>query len=156
MTEKTCCVSTPEQAKSVEIRDATERPMLDKVFKAVDVAVTEVADGFREVGLEFDPTSGVIFYVHGSAGDIRPPLRRRPKHAKGRRSRTLPADCHQWPAYHRHLLARRLKTHQELQPVANIQVSVIFPRNAFSPFKTTVRMQCNRSSGRRRRRFDPV
>ncbi|CAH0272681.1 hypothetical protein SRABI05_03678 [Agrobacterium fabrum] len=73
MTEKTCCVSTPERRKSVEIRDATERPMLDKVFKAVDVAVTEVADGFREVGLEFDPTSGVIFYVHGSAGDIRPP-----------------------------------------------------------------------------------
>ncbi len=61
MTETTCSVSTPEQRKYLEIREAAERSMLDKVFKAIDDAVTEVADGFREAGLEFEPTSREYF-----------------------------------------------------------------------------------------------
>ena len=61
MTEKTCSVPTPEQRKYLQIREAAERAMLDKVFKAIDDAATEVAEGFREAGLEFEPTSRDYF-----------------------------------------------------------------------------------------------
>ena len=61
MTEKTCSAPTPEQRKYLEIRNAAERSMLDKVFKAIDVAAAEVADGFKEAGLEFEPTSREYF-----------------------------------------------------------------------------------------------
>ncbi|MGV2102711.1 MULTISPECIES: hypothetical protein [unclassified Rhizobium] len=61
MTEKTCSAPTPEQRKYLEIRNAAERSMLDKVFKAIDVAAAEVADGFKEAGLEFGPTSTEYF-----------------------------------------------------------------------------------------------
>jgi len=61
MTEKTCSAPTPEQRKYLEIRNAAERSMLDKVFKAIDVAAAEVADGFREASLEFAPTSREYF-----------------------------------------------------------------------------------------------
>ncbi|MDQ0132107.1 putative component of toxin-antitoxin plasmid stabilization module [Neorhizobium galegae] len=61
MTEKTCSVPTPEQRKYLEIREAAERSMLDKVFEAINDAVSEVADGFREAGLEFEPTSREYF-----------------------------------------------------------------------------------------------
>lgn len=58
---ETSCISTPEQRKYLEIRNAAERSMLDKVFQAIDVAAAEVADGFREAGLEFEPTSKEYF-----------------------------------------------------------------------------------------------
>jgi hypothetical protein len=61
MTEKTCSTPTPEQRKYLEIRNAAERSMLDKVFKAIDFAAAEVADGFKEAGLEFEPTSKEYF-----------------------------------------------------------------------------------------------
>ncbi len=61
MTENNCCVSTPEQRKYLEIRNAAERSMLDEVFKAIEAAAAEVADGFREAGLEFEPTSRDYF-----------------------------------------------------------------------------------------------
>lgn len=61
MTEKTCSAPTPEQRKYHEIRNAAERSMLDKVFRAIDVAATEVADGFKEAGLELEPTSRDYF-----------------------------------------------------------------------------------------------
>lgn len=61
MTEKTCSVPTPEQRKYLQIREAAERAMLDKVFKAIDDAATEVAEGFREAGLDFEPTSRDYF-----------------------------------------------------------------------------------------------
>ena len=61
MTEKTCSAPTPEQRKYHEIRNAAERSMLDKVFRAIDVAAAEVADGFKEAGLEFAPTSREYF-----------------------------------------------------------------------------------------------
>jgi len=61
MTEKTCSAPTPEQRKSLEIRNAAERSMLDKVFKAIDAAAAEVADGFKEADLEFEPTSREYF-----------------------------------------------------------------------------------------------
>lgn len=63
MTEKTCSAPTPEQRKYLEIRNAAERSMLDKVFKAIDVAAAEVADGFKEAGLEFAPTSSEYFMI---------------------------------------------------------------------------------------------
>lgn len=58
---ETSCISTPEQRKYLDIRNAAERSMLDKVFKAIDVAAAEVADGFREAGLEFEPISKQYF-----------------------------------------------------------------------------------------------
>ncbi|WP_075292413.1 hypothetical protein [Pararhizobium arenae] len=61
MTEKTCSVPTPEQRKYLEIRETAERAMLDKVFRAIDDAAIEVAEGFKEAGLEFEPTSREYF-----------------------------------------------------------------------------------------------
>jgi hypothetical protein len=61
MTENTCSIPTPEQRKYLEIREAAERAMLDKVFKAIDDAATEVADAFAKEGLEFEPTSRDYF-----------------------------------------------------------------------------------------------
>jgi hypothetical protein len=61
MTENTCAVPTPEQRKYLEIREAAERAMLDKVFKAIDDAAAEVADGFAKARLEFEPTSRDYF-----------------------------------------------------------------------------------------------
>ena len=58
---KTCPVPTPEQRQYMEIREAAERAMLDKVYKAIDDATAEVADRFREAGLEFEPTSKDYF-----------------------------------------------------------------------------------------------
>lgn len=61
MTENTCSIPTPEQRKYLEIREAAERAMLEKVFKAIDDAAAEVADGFAREGLEFEPTSRDYF-----------------------------------------------------------------------------------------------
>ena len=61
MTERTCAVPTPEQRKYLEIREAAERAMLKKVFTAIDEATTEVAEGFQNAGLEFEPTSKEYF-----------------------------------------------------------------------------------------------
>ncbi len=61
MTATTCSTPTPEHRKYFEIRNAAERSMLDKVIKAIDVAAAEVADGFKEAGLEFEPTSKEYF-----------------------------------------------------------------------------------------------
>ena len=61
MTEKTCSIPTPEQRKYLEIREAPERAMLEKVFKAIDDAAAEAADGFLKEGLEFEPTSPDYF-----------------------------------------------------------------------------------------------
>ncbi|MFD1330311.1 hypothetical protein [Mycoplana ramosa] len=61
MTENTCAIPTPEQRKYLEIREAAERAMLDKVFNAIDDAAAEVADGFAKAGLEFEPTSRDYF-----------------------------------------------------------------------------------------------
>lgn len=77
MTEKTCAVPTPEQRKYLEIREAAERAMLDKVFQAIDDAAAEVADGFRKANLEFEPTNRDYFtfaaqqvlFVRLSGGD---------------------------------------------------------------------------------------
>ena len=77
MTEKTCAVPTPEQRKYIEIREAAERAMLDKVFQAIDDAAAQVADCFREARLEFEPTSRDYFmftvqqvtFVRLSGGD---------------------------------------------------------------------------------------
>ena len=44
MTEKSCSVQTSEQRRFLEIREAAERSMLDKVFKAIDGAAVEVAE----------------------------------------------------------------------------------------------------------------
>ncbi|MEE9985201.1 MULTISPECIES: hypothetical protein [Agrobacterium] len=61
MTENTCAIPTPEQRKYLEIREAAERAMLEKVYKAIDEAAAEVADGFAKAGLEFEPTSRDYF-----------------------------------------------------------------------------------------------
>ena len=58
---KSCPIPTPEQLQYMEIREAAERAMLDKVYKAIDEAAAEVADNFREAGLEFEPTSKDYF-----------------------------------------------------------------------------------------------
>ena len=47
MTES-CPIPTPEQRKYMEIREAAERAMLDKVYKAIDDATAEVAAKFQE------------------------------------------------------------------------------------------------------------
>ena len=60
MTES-CPIPTPEQRTYMEIREAAERAMLDKVYKAIDDATAEVADSFQEAGLEFEPTSKDYF-----------------------------------------------------------------------------------------------
>ena len=60
MTES-CPIPTPEQRQYMEIREAAERAMLDKVYKAIDDAAAEVADNFRKAGLEFEPTSKDYF-----------------------------------------------------------------------------------------------
>ncbi|MBW9116820.1 hypothetical protein JNB88_24625 [Rhizobium cauense] len=72
MTEKTCSAPTPEQRKYLEIRDAAERSMLDKVFKAIDVAAAEVADGFKEAVWNSSRPAGSVY---GSAADLRPVVR---------------------------------------------------------------------------------
>jgi len=61
MTRQTCSVPTPEQRKFLEIRGAVERAMLRKVFRAIDDAAKEVADGFRKERLGFEPTSTDYF-----------------------------------------------------------------------------------------------
>ena len=61
MTEKTCSIPTPEQREYLEIREAAERAMLDRIFKAIDDAAADVADGFAKAGLEFEPTSRDYF-----------------------------------------------------------------------------------------------
>jgi hypothetical protein len=61
----------------MEIREAAERAMLDKVYKAIEDAAAQVADKFREAGLEFEPTSKDYFtfatqqvlFVRLSGGD---------------------------------------------------------------------------------------
>ncbi|TNM61557.1 hypothetical protein [Aliirhizobium smilacinae] len=58
---QSCPVPTPEQRQYMEIREAAERAMLDKVYKAIEDASAEVADKFREAGLEFEPTSTDYF-----------------------------------------------------------------------------------------------
>jgi len=58
---KSCSIPTPEQRQYMEIREAAERAMLDKVYKAIDDATAEVADRFQEAGLEFEPTSKDYF-----------------------------------------------------------------------------------------------
>lgn len=45
MREKTCAFATPDQRKFLMIREAAERSMLDKVFKAIDGATAEVEQG---------------------------------------------------------------------------------------------------------------
>lgn len=77
MNEKTCAVPTPEQRKYMEIREAAERAMLDKVYQAINDAAAEVADGFRKANLKFEPTSRDYFmftvqqvtFVRLSGGD---------------------------------------------------------------------------------------
>ena len=72
-----CAVPTPEQRQYMEIREAAERAMLDKVYKAIEDAAAQVADKFREAGLEFEPTSKDYFtfatqqvlFVRLSGGD---------------------------------------------------------------------------------------
>ena len=74
---KTCPVPTPEQRQYLAIREAAERAMLDKVYKAIEDATAEVADKFREAGLDFEPTSAEYFtftvqqvtFVRLSGGD---------------------------------------------------------------------------------------
>ncbi|WP_439616256.1 hypothetical protein [Shinella sp.] len=61
MTQNTCSIPTPGQRRYLEIREAAERAMLDKVFKAIDDAAAEVADGFAKASLEFEPTSRDYF-----------------------------------------------------------------------------------------------
>jgi len=58
---KSCPVPTPEQRQYMEIREAAERAMLDKVYKAIEDATAEVATQFRQAGLEFEPTSSDYF-----------------------------------------------------------------------------------------------
>jgi hypothetical protein len=66
MKEKTCAFATPDQRKFLMIREAAERSMLDKVFKAIDGATAEVEQGVAKEGLEFEPTSRdyFLFTVH--------------------------------------------------------------------------------------------
>ncbi len=72
-----CTLPTPEQRQYMEIREAAERAMLDKVYKAIEDAAAQVADKFREDGLEFEPTSKDYFtfatqqvlFVRLSGGD---------------------------------------------------------------------------------------
>jgi hypothetical protein len=59
--QKTCSVPTPEQRQYMAIREVAERAMLTKVYQAIDDATAEVADKFRESGLEFEPTSADYF-----------------------------------------------------------------------------------------------
>ncbi|XAZ26053.1 hypothetical protein LVY75_35365 (plasmid) [Sinorhizobium sp. B11] len=61
MTDKTCSVPTSEQRRFLEIREAAERSMLDKIFKAIDDVAAEVAEKFAEAGLDFEPTSRDYF-----------------------------------------------------------------------------------------------
>jgi len=61
MTEKSCSVQTSEQRRFLEIREAAERSMLEKVFKAIDGAAAEVAEKLAEAGLDFEPTSKDYF-----------------------------------------------------------------------------------------------
>jgi len=61
MTENACTPPTPEQRRFLEIREAAERRMLDKVFKAVSDAAAEVASGIKETGVDFEPTSADYF-----------------------------------------------------------------------------------------------
>jgi hypothetical protein len=58
---KSCPIPTPEQRQYMQIREAAERAMLDKVYKAIDDATAEVAAKFQETGLEFEPTSKDYF-----------------------------------------------------------------------------------------------
>ena len=55
------CSPTPKQRQYMEIREVAERAMLDKAYKAIDDATADVADRFREAGLEFEPTSKDYF-----------------------------------------------------------------------------------------------
>jgi sugar phosphate isomerase/epimerase len=58
---KSCPIPTPEQRQYMEIREAAERAMLDKVYKAIDDATAEVADKVQKAGLEYEPTSNDYF-----------------------------------------------------------------------------------------------
>lgn len=61
MDDELRAIPTPEQRRCLEIREAAERAMLDKVFEAIDTATVDVAEGFTRAGLEFEPTSEEYF-----------------------------------------------------------------------------------------------
>lgn len=61
MVEESCPVPTAEQRKYMEIREAAESAMLNKIFTAINDAAAEVAKEFRAAGLEFEPTSSDYF-----------------------------------------------------------------------------------------------
>lgn len=61
MTEGTCSIPTPEQRQYLEIREGAERAMLEKVTSAINAATAEVAQKFKDAGLEFEPTSKDYF-----------------------------------------------------------------------------------------------
>ena len=61
MTKTSCPIPSPDQRKFVEIQQAAERHMLDKVIRAINDAAIEVGEGLKEAGLELEPTSREYF-----------------------------------------------------------------------------------------------
>ncbi|CAN7685121.1 hypothetical protein LJR030_003124 [Rhizobium sp. LjRoot30] len=78
MNERACSIPTPEQRQYLSIRETAERAMLDKVTSAIEAAPAEVAQKFKDAGLDFEPTSKDYFtftvqqvaFVMLSGGDL--------------------------------------------------------------------------------------
>ncbi len=56
-----CPIPTPEERQFIEIQEAAERAMLDKVYAAIAGAAAEVATKLQDSALPFEPTHADYF-----------------------------------------------------------------------------------------------
>ncbi|WP_421869553.1 hypothetical protein [Pararhizobium sp.] len=61
MPEKSCTPPSPQQRQFMEIRETTEKAMLETIYKAIDDAAAEMADRVRSAGIDIRPTERDYF-----------------------------------------------------------------------------------------------
>lgn len=58
---KSCSVPTLEQKNFMEIRESTEKAMLDLIYRAIEDAATQMAEKVRSAGIDIPPTDRDYF-----------------------------------------------------------------------------------------------
>ncbi|WP_028733445.1 hypothetical protein [Rhizobium leguminosarum] len=61
METDSCLIPTPQERSFLDIQQAAEQKMLEKVARAISDAAIEVAANVRDAGLSFEPTSEGYF-----------------------------------------------------------------------------------------------
>ncbi|WCK05753.1 hypothetical protein [Agrobacterium tumefaciens] len=61
MKTDSCPIPTPQERSFLDIQQAAEQTMLEKVARAISDATIEVATNVRDAGLSFEPTSEGYF-----------------------------------------------------------------------------------------------